>query len=142
MKKILVAICLVLGIINLTNTYIKANEYYYEETIEVIETSNARATSTKTGKKTGSYKTSSGKVLWSVSVTGTFTYNGSTSSCTKASVSTINNSENWKLSDVTSSKSGNTAVASVKAKCYLNGDLISSTSKTVKLTCDKNGNLS
>lgn len=142
MKKILVAICLVLGIINLTSVHTKASEYYYEETIEVIETSNARATSTKTGKKTGSYKNSSGKVLWSVSVTGTFTYNGNTSVCTKASVSTTNNSDNWKLTDASSSKSGNTASATVKAKCYINGDLISSTSKTVKLTCDKNGNLS
>jgi len=43
---------------------------------------------------------------------------------------------------VISSKSGNKAIAKATAKCYSDGAVISTTSKTVTLTCDKNGKLS
>lgn len=52
--------------------------------IETIITENSdislfAASSTRTGSKTSTHKNSSGKVLWSVKVTGTFTYNGNIS---------------------------------------------------------------
>lgn len=54
-----------------------------------------------------------------------------------------NNSTKWKLSNTKASKSGLTAIASVTAKLYNNsGSLLGMINKTVKLTCDKNGNLS
>ena len=142
MKKLLLSVCLILGIISTIAIPAQAEEYYYEEAIEVIESSMTRATSTKTAKKTGSYKNSSGTVLWSVTVTGTFTYNGTTSSCTKSVVSTSVSNSNWKISSSSSSKSGNKATATATAKCFYDGPMISTTSKTVTLTCDKNGNLS
>ena len=61
------------------------NGYYYET---IVTTINSVARSAKEGSKTVYCKNSSGKTLWSVTVNGTFTYNGSTSSCTSASVST------------------------------------------------------
>lgn len=67
-----------LGICSLTLIPTSAQDYYYEETIEIIDEAMTRATSTKTAKKTAKYQTTSGTVLWSVTVTGTFTYNGST----------------------------------------------------------------
>ena len=142
MKKLLLSVCLILGIISTVAIPAQAEEYYYEEAIEVIESSMTRATSTKTAKKAGSHKNASGTVLWSVTVTGTFTYNGTTSSCTKSVVSTSVSNFNWKISSSSSSKSGNKATATATAKCFYDGSMISTTSKTVTLTCDKNGNLS
>lgn len=102
---------------------------------------NTRASVTKS--KTATYKGSDGTALWSVTVKGTFSYNGSSSSCTSSSVSTKNYSTKWKLSNAKASKSGSTAFASVIAKLYNNGgSLLGTINKTVKLTCDKNGNLS
>lgn len=127
-----------------TNTYI-------EETFDdgsyieiVIDEGNMNARTSITKKKTATYKGSDGTALWSVTVTGTFNYNGTTSSCTSSSVSTANYSSTWKLSNKKASKSGATASASVTAKQYhSNGATVLKTiNKTVKLTCDKNGNLS
>lgn len=112
---------------------------YIEITVD-YGTNNTRATTTKS--KTATYKGASGTSLWSVTVKGTFTYNGTTSSCKSSSVSTKNYSTSWKLSNATSSKSGATASASVTAKQYhQDGTVLRTINKTVKLTCDKNGNL-
>ena len=62
--------------------------YIESSTEENIVATLSRSSSTKSAKRTYTYKTSSGKILWTITVTGTFTYNGSSSSCTKASVST------------------------------------------------------
>lgn len=54
----------------------------YIETVieEATFASSARSTtSTVSGKKTNTYRNSEGSALWSVTVTGTFTYNGSLS---------------------------------------------------------------
>lgn len=143
MRKILLSFVILFGCIFLLNDIVDAEQYYIEEVIEVVETNtNTRATSTKTAKKTSYFKNSSGTNLWSVTVTGTFTYNGSTSSCTSATVSAASYNNNWKISTKSSSKSGNTASATATAKYYLDGSLISTHKNTVKLTCDKNGNLS
>lgn len=53
---------------------------YIEITID-YGISNARATTTKS--KTATYKGADGTALWSVTVKGTFNYNGSSSTCTK-----------------------------------------------------------
>lgn len=76
-----------------------------------------------------------------MTVNGTFTYDGSSSSCTAASVSTSVVNGNWKITNKSSSKSGNTAKATATAICYLNGNPINSATKTVTLSCDANGNL-
>lgn len=131
-----------LGICSLTLIPTSAQDYYYEETIEIIDEAMTRATNTKTAKKTSNFKNAGGTTLWSVTVTGTFTYNGSTSSCTKSEVSTKIYQSSWKISSSSSSKSGNKATAKATAKCYLDGTVISTNSKTVTLTCDKNRKLS
>ena len=126
-KKFFVSLICISAMMTISNVnaldYIDTYTYIEEEFddgsyIEVtVEQSNVltRASSI-TGKKTASYKGSSGTIYWSVTVTGTFTYNGTTASCTKSSVSTKNNSVSWKLSNAKSSKSGATALASVTAK--------------------------
>ena len=128
------------------NSYTYIEEQFQDGSyIEVtIEQSHVFArSSTITGKKTASYKGSSGTIYWSVTVTGTFTYNGKTASCIKSLVSTKNNSVSWKLSNAKSSKSGATALASVTAKQYhQDGNVLKTVNRTDKLTCSASGKLS
>ena len=149
MKKLLLGLTLVLMLIIPTNnihaleenyntTYYE-NGYYYEISITVT---NSVARSAKEGSKTIYCKNSSGKTLWSITVNGTFTYNGSTSSCTSASVSTSVVDGSWKIASKFSSKSGNTAKATATAHCYLNGNIINRQTKTITLKCSANGKLS
>lgn len=141
MKKLLV-IFLLFGILSATCT-VHAEEYQYTETIEIIKkTVKTRAVTTKIAKKTTTYKNPSGSVLWAVTVTGTFTYNGKSASCTESYVSTAVKNTNWKISGSSASKNGNTASATATGNNYINGLLIKSITKTVKLTCSVNGKLS
>jgi hypothetical protein len=148
MKKLLLGLTLVLMLILPTNinaleenyntTYYE-NGYYYEISISVT---NSVARSAKEGSKTIYCKNSAGKTMWSLTVKGTFTYNGSTSSCTSASASTSIIDATWKITNKSSSKSGNTAKATATAICYLNGNPINSATKTVSLKCSASGKLS
>ena len=110
-------------------------EYIIEE-MPVLKTTN-----TKVGKKTANVKNGS-KILWSVTVTGTFTYTGKTSLCTKSEVSTSCPASTWKISSTSSSKSGSTAYASATAKHYSNGLVIQTYTQKVNLSCDPSGKLS
>lgn len=56
------------------------NGYYLETIIE--ETPTTRASNQKTARKIGNYKNFQGTVVFTV--TGTFTYTGSSSTCTKS----------------------------------------------------------
>lgn len=148
MKKLLLGLTLVLMLILPTNinaleenyntTYYE-NGYYYEISISVT---NSVARSAKEGSKTIYCKNSAGKTMWTLTVKGTFTYNGSTSSCTSASASTSITDATWKITNKSSSKSGNTAKATATAICYLNGNPINSATKTVSLKCSASGKLS
>ena len=115
---------------------------YYETVVTVDDTvgddSGIMSTAkTKTGSKKASYKSKSGDVLWYVKVTGKFTYNGSTSKCTSASATAASNSSSWKITDKSSSRSGNEAKASATAQ-RKGVDY----HRTVTLSCSKTGKLS
>jgi hypothetical protein len=100
------------------------------------------STSTTTGSKKTTYYNSSGASLWYVKVTGTFTYNGSSATCTSSTVSAASQVSAWVISSTSSSRSGNQATASATAKCYNGSVLLQTVSKTVILTCSKSGTLS
>lgn len=143
MKKIILSLCLCLSFCLMFTKTSNAEEYYCDETIEIISTASVtRATNSITGKKTASIKNSSGSILWSVTVIGTFTYTGSKAICRSSSVSAQSNDSRWKISSKSHSKSGNTATATASAKYYLDGSVISTQTKTVKLTCSASGKLS
>ena len=101
----------------------------------------ARATSSKTASKTVTYS-KNGTSLWYVKVTGTFSYNGTSSSCTNSSVTAGSYSNSWKITNTSHSKSGATAKASATAKLYANNIAINTVTKNATLTCDKNGKCS
>ena len=86
---------------------------------------------------------SSGAKLWSVTVTGNFSYvKGKSSKCTSSSVSAVSYSASWKISNKSSSKSGNTATASATVLQYSGTRPVNSVTRKVSLTCDVNGILS
>ena len=80
------------------------------------------------------HRNSSGTILWTATVTGTFTYNGSTSYWTNAGP--------WSEQSGTAYPSGNTAIADVVMMRKLLFIVVETVPVTVPLTCDKNGNLS
>lgn len=73
----------------------------YIETIITDDTANPSislyTTNTITKTKTRYYKNSSGTVLWSVAIKATFSYNGSTSTCTSCSHSTTAPGASWSI---------------------------------------------
>ena len=108
----------------------------YIETVITYEDSLTRAT--KTGSKTKNYKNAStGATIWSVTVTCTFSYTGSLSSCTAVSHSAKSYSSSCTIKSVSSSRAGNTgtatAVASYNSKNY---------TMSVSLSCSTYGELS
>lgn len=110
------------------------NDCYYVETIYVPAIqSYANA---KTGTKTAEYITS-GRTIYTISVTGTFTYDGSTSDATSAAVSISTHVASASILSRNAYTSGASAIATGSVS-YLGLTL----QKTVTLTCDKNGNLS
>ena len=94
-------------------------------------------TITKTKVKT--YKNSAGKVMWSLSVDGTFSYNGKTSKCTKALHHTQVVSKNWTVQNPQSYKSGNTATAKAR---FSRTDAGVQMNATVTLQCSATGKIS
>lgn len=110
--------------------------------VVTTEEYNTRASQTKSANRKYSYTTSSGEVSWVITLYGTFTYNGTTSTCTASSVDVTVNASNWYLVSKAASKSGNTATADVTMGKKLLGITIAKEDYTLSLTCDKNGNLS
>lgn len=100
------------------------------------------STTTKTKSKTTYIKNSSGNVMWYVKVTGTFTYGNGSAKCTKSVCTAESKDKTWKVSNKSSSKSGNKASATAKGTHYLNGAPLESITRTVTLTCSPTGNFS
>ncbi|MCH5300490.1 MAG: hypothetical protein J1E56_04150 [Ruminococcus sp.] len=118
----------------------------YIETVISNETNDnatcpLATTKTITKSKTKYYKNSAGTVLWSVTIKGTFTYDGSTSKCTSCSHSASAPASNWSIKSISSSKSGNSATA--KCVATYKGAIISTDySMSVTITCSANGTIS
>lgn len=94
---------------------------------------------TKTFSKTHIVKYQNSVTIGTYTLTGTFSYNGKSSSCTRAVCSTTIQNRSWSFTSSTARKSGNQAIGSFTVKSSANGQAIS---QTLKLTCDKNGNVS
>ena len=88
------------------------------------------------------FKNSDGEAQWSATLRGTFTYTGSSATCTASSISyTIENSK-WKISSATASKSGNTASGHITAKRYTFGIPVQTVEAPIAISCSATGVLS
>ena len=112
---------------------------YIDEKISVVQ---SRASGTTSGTKDATYYGSGGSAEWKATLTGTFTYTGSSATCTASSISVTIYDSDWYTSSKSASKSGNSANGSVTMGKKLLGVTVSTVSKDVTLKCDANGNLS
>lgn len=99
-----------------------------------------RSSGTVNGTKTKNYK-SGNTIVFSVSITGTFSYDGSHATCTSATASASSKNTNWKIVSKSASKSGNTALATVTVNKCVNHVPVNTIKESVALSCDANGNL-
>ncbi|MDD4593249.1 MAG: hypothetical protein PHG06_22950 [Parabacteroides sp.] len=97
------------AIIDTTIEY--ATIYDQESVVATNAIAVASTSSTKTASATYTYYSNSGDKKWSLTVTGRFSYNGSTSKATSASVSHKIFGSGWSCSDTSHSISGATAKA-------------------------------
>lgn len=116
---------------------------YLETTIIYTPTNSSNISISSTTKsvtktKTTYYKNKNGDILWSVSITATFTYDGNTSKCISCSHSTTCPSSTWTIKSVSSSRTGNSATATAIATHTFN-NISENYTKSVTISCDKNG---
>lgn len=111
-----------------------------EITLELMPQGKER--STITASKNREHYTSSDVLVWRVKLTATFTYNGTSSSCTNA-YTTVNFYESgWSTVTNTTNYSGNTATNTVVLAKKILGITVPMANVNLSLSCDKNGNLS
>ena len=97
--------------------------------------------SIKSGSKTYTYYSNTGAVEWSATLTASFSYTGSTSSCTSANCTVSISNNSWYLISKTCTKSGNAATANVTMGLKYLGKTVQTIPITITLSCDANGNL-
>ena len=97
---------------------------------------------TKTAKKTTKFYNSNGSVVWFVSVSATFSYSNTGSTCVNASVTAGSYDAFWKIISKSSNKRGNIGIANAVAGHYFNNNLLNKYSRSVSISCDRYGNIS
>ena len=110
--------------------------------ITEIITSGMRASGKVSGSKPYTYYSSDGVAQWKAVVSGSFTYTGNSATCTSASCSVTAYNSEWYTISKSASKSGSTATGNFSIGRKLLGVLVETKDVTLKLSCDKNGNLS
>lgn len=117
-----------------TVEYLDDGSYFV---IEVTQSSPTARSSTTDGYKTATYYGGNGVAIWSVTVHGYFSYNGSSAKATSASASVAIFDSNASFVSKNAYVSGASAYGYGSVKYGVNTG-----GKNVILTCDRNGNLS
>lgn len=119
------------------------NGYYVVISLTENDTNTlTRGTSTKSGTKIYTLYNDDDVALVVHKLTATFSYTGSSSTCTSASVSNTIHNDQWKVPTATASKSGNVATGTFVAKHYVLFIVTQTINTTLKITCSKTGTLS
>lgn len=122
--------------------YLEDGSYFVTTIVEEIDSIATYSTATKSGRKSSTYYNSESEALWSITLTGTFSYDGTTATCTDANLTyTIYNS-NWRMISTTATASGNTAMGTAYAKQYVLGVPINSAERSIEICCSPTGVLS
>ena len=85
---------------------------------------------------------SDGTALWNIRLSGTFTYNGTTATCTSSSCTVDIYDTSWYEISRSATKSGASAYASVEMGRKVLGITVERETYELSLTCDKDGNVS
>lgn len=123
-----------------TVTYLKDGSYLVTTISE--DSSSTRATNTKSGSKTTTYYSATDEALWKATLKGTFSYTGSSATCTAASETHTVYDSSWKITSATATKNGNKAIGAFVAKHYVLGIPIQTIEKSLTITCSASGTLS
>lgn len=141
-----IAFFLVLSMIPLQAEAAQYEVQYFEDgsylVTYILTTEDALYSSSKNGSKVNTFHAADGTVVWEVKLTGSFTYNGSSSSCTKASCSVSHYTSDWYTISKSSSKSGNTAYGDATIGEKVLGVTVRKVPVSLSLSCDANGKLS
>ena len=100
------------------------------------------ASGSKTVKKYTSYYNSDDEIQWTLYLKASFTYTGSSATCTSASTSYKIYESAWKVTDALATKSGRTATGDYVVKKYWLGIITTTVPVKIIATCDNNGNIS
>lgn len=100
-----------------------------------------RASGSVTGSKKYTYYNSDDVSQWRAVLTGSFSYSGSSATCSSSSVDVTVYNSDWYVVSKLADKSGNTATASVTMGLPYDGTVAKVPVK-LNLKCDANGNLS
>lgn len=117
---------------------------YFEDGSYIVTTAeeiSTRASGTKSLTKARTYYGSDDEIKWEIILTGTFTYNGTSATCTSSSCSVDVYANNWYVVSKSAKKSGNEASCTVTMGQTFLGITISKPVHTLTITCDKDGNL-
>lgn len=106
-----------------------------------LTTVQSRSTS-RTASKTYHYHNLLGTEEWYATLTGTFTYDGTTSKCTLSGVTIGITDSSWYIVSRESHEEGDTAYGTVVMGVKFLGITTDKKTVNMSLTCDKNGNLS
>ena len=148
MKRLLCSVLVmafVFGMLPICGNAAEGEVLHFEDgSYAVIQTLNSgtRAAGSVTGNKTYTYYNSDDVMEWKVVLSGTFTYTGSSSTCTDSSISINISNSAWYVISQGAGKSGNTANASATIGKTLLGVTVARVPVNLTLTCDANGNLS
>lgn len=110
-------------------------------TIELIE-KGARASGSKNGSKRSTYYGNDGAAEWIAVLSGSFTYTGSSATCTSSSMNVTIYDSDWYVISKSASKSGDTATGSAVMGLKNAGVTVTRVPVSLTLKCDANGNLS
>lgn len=119
-------------------TQLEDGSYITEEVSPI----NFRAGSTTSGTKTRNFYDSHGNLCWKAVLYGTFSYNGSSATCTSSSCDVSIFSSDWYVISKSASKSGNSATASVTIGELAAGVTVKQVPISLVLNCDGKGNIS
>lgn len=109
-------------------------------TVTIIE-QETRASGTKSGTKKYTYNTD-GTARWQVVLSGSFSYTGSSATCTSSSCSVNIYDSVWYTVSKSSSKSGNTAYGSATVGRKSLGVTVEKIPVDLSLSCSASGSLS
>lgn len=109
---------------------------------EVLNISMGRRGGSISGTKTSSKYAADGTLEWQAVLSGTFSYTGSSATCTSSSVRVTIYNTSWYTISKSASRSGNTANATVTMGYKTLGITTNKLTVTPALSCDANGNLS
>ena len=126
--------------INSNNETIKYEDGSYV-IISITTDHNDFYTTSKSAKKDYKFFNSKDELQWTATVYGTFSFNGTTSSCIKASTAYKIYNKSWKVKNSTASKKNNSAIGNFTIKHYMIGIPVQTETFKVTLSCKPNGTL-